>query len=121
MALCFRSSAAVSAKPATFQLLMQVVLRGLEQFASPYIDNVVFFSVTWEDHLQHIDTVLSRLSEYDLTVKLSKCSWVEFLGYVVGEGHLSIPLAWVRELQSYVRPRTVSQLRSFLGQTTNYS
>ncbi len=111
--------------PTTFQLLMQVVLRGLERFASPYIDDVVIFSVTWEDRLQHIDTVLSRLSEHDLTVKSSKCSWsctlFEFLGYVVGEGHLSIPLAQVRQLQSYVRPHTVSQLRSFLGLPNFYS
>ncbi len=44
--------------PATFQLLMQEVLRGLEHFSSPYIDDIIIFSVVWDDHLVHINSVL---------------------------------------------------------------
>ncbi len=61
--------------PATFQLLMQEVLRGLEEYSTPYIDDIVIFSTNWKDHLYHIDSVLARLSVHGLTVKVSKCRW----------------------------------------------
>ncbi len=107
--------------PATFQLLMQRVLRGLESFALPYIDDVVILSKS----LLHIDHVLSRLEEHGLTVKSSKCCWcfkqLEFFGFIVGNGHLGIPQARVHQLQDYICPSTVSQLRSFLGFANFYS
>ncbi len=111
--------------PATFQLLMQEVLRGLEHFSSPYIDDIIIFSVVWDDHLVHINSVLERLSLHGLSVKSCKCCWgyksFEFLGFIVGEGHLSIPQARVEQFRLYVKPKTVSQLRSFLGLANFYS
>ncbi len=53
--------------PATFQLLMQRVLRGLEEFALPYIDDIIIFSVSFPNHLGHITAVLSRLQQHGLT------------------------------------------------------
>ncbi len=47
--------------PAVFQLLMQTVLCDLESFSTPYIDDVVIFSDSWETHLVHLKTVLIRL------------------------------------------------------------
>ncbi len=111
--------------PATFQLLMQRVLRGLEEFALPYIDDIIIFSVSFPNHLGHITAVLSRLQQHGLTIKRSKCAWCfqsfEFLGFVVGEGKLSIPQARVESLRAYVKPKTISQLRSFLGLVNFYS
>ncbi len=111
--------------PATFQLLMQEVLRGLEHFSSPYIDDIIIFSVVWDDHLVHINSVLERLSLHGLSVKSCKCCWgyksFEFLGFIVGEGHLSIPQPRVEQFRLYVKPKTVSQLRSFLGLANFYS
>ena len=81
--------------PSTSQVMMQRCLLHLEAFSSPYIDDVIIFCQTWSDHLSHLFQLLFRLKLHGLTVKQSKCSWgcikFEFLGYVVGEGSLSIP------------------------------
>ncbi len=111
--------------PATFQLLMQEVLRGLEEYSSAYIDEIVIFSSNWKDHLYHIDSVLARLSVHGLTGKVSKCRWgyhsFEFLGFDISEGKLIIPQARVLQLQNFVRPKSIAQLRSFLGLANFYS
>jgi len=60
--------------PSTFQLLMQSVLRGREPFCLPYIDDIVIFSTSFDDHLDHILAVLAHLSQAGLTVKQEKCS-----------------------------------------------
>ena len=73
---------------------MDQLLGGLP-FASAYIDDVVVFSQTWEDHLNHLRTVLTRLTEAGLTVKLGKCSFarkdVLFLGHLVSQGRITAP------------------------------
>ncbi len=73
--------------PATFQLVMQKCLIDLESFSSPYIDDIIVFSITWAEHLKHIAAVLERLKVNGFTIKLNKCLWgcsaFEFLGYEV--------------------------------------
>ncbi len=62
---------------------------------------------------------------HGLTVKVSKCRWgyhsFEFLGFDIGEGKLSIPQARVLQLQNFVRPKLIAQLRSFIGLANFYS
>ena len=58
-------------------------------FAGAYIDDIAVFSQTWEEHLQHLWEVLTRLREANLTVKLKKCHFggdrVNYLGHIIGE------------------------------------
>jgi len=72
---------------ASFQLLMDQVLRGLEGFSAVYIDDVVIFSSTWEDHLTSICTVLDQLRQAGLTAKPRKCQFgmseCAYLGHIV--------------------------------------
>ncbi len=104
---------------------MQEVLRGLENCSSPYIDDVIIFSVSWSDHLSHIDLVIQRLVLHGLTVKSCKCQWgfssFEFLGFIVGEGRMSIPQARVEQFRQFPRPITIQHLRSFLGLANFYA
>ena len=83
--------------PASFQRAMENILSELYELSSPYIDDVVIYSHTWEDHLIHIDRVLKALTEHGLTIKPLKCVWaaqqIEYLGFVIGNGELSIPTA----------------------------
>jgi len=62
--------------------------RVLEEFALPYIDDGIIFSVSFQVHLTHMAAVLSILVQQRLTVKISKWSWCftsfEFLGHTVG-------------------------------------
>ena len=61
--------------PACFQELMQQVLADHSSFATAYMDDVVIFSSTWTDHLQHVDRVLQTLRSAGLTANPSKCKW----------------------------------------------
>ena len=110
--------------PACFQSLMQRVLAELTQFSTAYMDDVVIFSSTWEDHVSHIDKVLTALSEAGLTVNPSKCKWggvaVEFLGHYIGKGVMSVPEHRVTALAQYSRPKTKRGLRAFLGSVGFY-
>ena len=73
--------------PATFQRMMDEVIRGMNQFVSVYL---IVFSTTWEDHLAHLRVVLGRLLEVGLTTKPLKCqlgmSDCTYLGCIVGNG-----------------------------------
>ncbi len=108
--------------PVTF---LQQVLRGLESFTLAYIDNVIFFSMSFSDHLNHISAVLGRLTASNLKVKKSKCCWVyssfEFLGFIVGNGALSIEEAKIAHIKDYCLPKCKHDLRAFLGLITFYS
>ena len=75
--------------PATFQRLMDCVIRGLE-FAAAYLDDLIVFSESWEDHLIHICSVSERLRKAGLTAKAKKCEFgaseCVYLGHIVGSG-----------------------------------
>ena len=77
--------------PATFQCLINTVISGLEG-CSAYIDDVVIYSDTWEQHLEHVRSLMLRLVEAKLTVNLVKsefgCAHIVFLGHMVGQGQV---------------------------------
>ena len=60
--------------PATFQSLMDCDIWGLD-FAASYIDDLIVFSKSWNDHLDHIRAVLDRLRRAGLTAKAKKCNF----------------------------------------------
>ena len=61
--------------PATFQRMMDMLLTGLGEYSSAYIDDIIVFSGTWEEHLQHITVILQRLKKAGLTAKPGKCQY----------------------------------------------
>ena len=78
--------------PAVFQRMMNSTLADMSQFSSAHIDDVAVFSETWEEHLQHLEQVLSNLEKMRLTIKPSKCHLgakeVLFLGFRIGGGNI---------------------------------
>jgi len=105
--------------PATFQKLTSKVLDTCTEYATPYIDDIVIFSSSWEAHTKHIRQVLLRLREAGLTASPRKCKWgcemVEFLRHRIGRGIASILESRLKALREYVQPRTKRGLRTFLG------
>ena len=61
--------------PSTFQRLMDLVLSELLHCARAYIDYVVIFSATWDDHKQYLKAVLGGIREVGLMAKPTKCAW----------------------------------------------
>ena len=105
--------------PAVFQEMMQGLFRDCSTFCSPYMDDLVIFSSCWEDHVRHVRQVLDKLRSAGLTANPAKCHWggtrMEFLGYLVGEGAMSVPQHRVESLATYSKPCTKKGLRAFLG------
>jgi len=104
--------------PAVFQELMQNLLRDDAQYTTPYMDDVVVFSNSWGEHIQHIDQGLEKLKSAGLTANPDKCKWggrtVEFQGHQVGNGRMSLPSHRAEALADYTKP-TTRGLRAFLG------
>lgn len=105
--------------PYCFSALMDKVLRGLEGFALPYLDDVAVFSGSWSEHLTHLRAVLQRFREAGLTVKARKCQLgraeVTYLGHIVGQGHRRPSDVKVAAVNNFPQPRTKTDVRSFLG------
>ena len=75
--------------PPTFQRMMNHILKEyLDEFVIVYIDDILIYSKSWEEHMEHLQKVLTRLSEAKLMIKLKKCKFgeqnIEFLGHIVG-------------------------------------
>ncbi len=109
----------LKSSPARFCLMLSTVLKGCEDFCGMYIDDLLVFSDSWEDHVRHISELFTRFETAGLTVKLSKCFFgcaqIEYLGHVVGEGRVSPGDLKVKALLDAPPPRNKRQLRSFLG------
>ena len=78
--------------PATIQRMMDVLLKRIREYADAYLDDLVIFSHTWEEHCKHLRAVFSRLREAGLTAKPAKCQLgmqqCVYLGHVVGNGQV---------------------------------
>ncbi|CAM5129657.1 unnamed protein product [Natator depressus] len=105
--------------PATFQRLVDQLLRGMESFAVAYIDEICVFSQTWEAHMSQIRQVLDRLQGAGLTVKAEKCkvgmAEVSYLGHRVGSGCLKSEPAKVEGIRDWPAPHTKKQVQAFIG------
>ena len=105
--------------PATFQRLMDQVLTGLNTFAAAYLDDIIVYSSSWEDHVRHLGQVFERIRSAGLTINPSKCAIAktetEYLGYVIGNGIIKPQVQKVEVIRSCPLPQTKTQVRSFLG------
>jgi hypothetical protein len=106
--------------PAHFQAYMNEALAGLVDITCiVYLDDVLIFSDTEEEHERHVKEVLHRLREAKLFVKLSKCEWhtqrTEYLGYIITPEGISIDTDRVKTITEWPKPRTVRDIRIFIG------
>ncbi|CAI5669654.1 unnamed protein product [Oreochromis niloticus] len=109
--------------PATFQRLMQLVLGDVPR-CNVYLDDVVIYTDTWEEHVAILQSVFQRLAEATLTLNLAKCEFakatVMYLGKQVGFGQVRPVEAKVEAILSYPAPATRRELKRFLGMTGYY-
>ena len=84
-----RTPFGLSQAPAYFQLLSDKVLMGCSGFAMGYLDDIIIFSKTEEEHLQHLEEIFIRLRKFGLKMKCEKCSFfkkhIQYLGHLVSE------------------------------------
>ena len=106
--------------PAQFQAYINEALAGLVDVTCiVYLDDILIFSNTEDEHTAHVKEVLERLRNFKLYIKLSKCEWhtrsTEYLGYVVSPEGVSIDPERVKTIQDWPLPTTVRDIRVFVG------
>ncbi|GBG60072.1 hypothetical protein CBR_g403 [Chara braunii] len=112
--------------PATFQRAMNDIFRDiLEQYVLVYLDDILVYSRTLEEHLRHLRDVLDRLRRHGFYAKLSKCRFaqhkVDFLGHYVSDQGLHMHDAKITAIAEWSAPTSAKQLRNFLGLTSYFS
>ena len=111
--------------PATFQRALDIILSGFRwQSCLIYLDDVIVFSRSPDEHLRHFDEILTLLRRAGITLKLTKCSFfqpkVDYLGHVSTPGKLSVATESTKSFAHAQFPRNTMQLRSFLGAANVY-
>jgi hypothetical protein len=108
--------------PATFQCIMNQVLKPfLRQFVLVFLDDILIYSKSLEDHLQHLQQVLGTLRHHQLYLKASKCSFaqhsLEYLGHIISDQGVSTDQAKTQVMINWPVPTSFTDLRAFLGLT----
>lgn len=108
--------------PSVFQRLMNIVLTGcLGVYSYIYVDDVIIYSKTVEDHMRHLDDIFSRLRKVGLKIKAAKCQMfktsIKYLGFIVGQDGLRINPKKLEAITCFPRPTNVKAVQGFLGLT----
>ena len=106
--------------PAAFMDLMNRVFHEhLNLFVIVFIDDILIFSKSMEEHEGHLRIVFQILREKKLYARFKKCKFwlnqVVFLGHVISEEGISVDPSKVEVVVDWARPTNVSEVRSFLG------
>jgi hypothetical protein len=111
--------------PGTFQRLMNHILRDfLGKFVAVYLDDIIIYSNTFEQHLDHIQQVFEALRKANLKIKLKKCFFcypeIEFFGHIVGRNGLKSDPKKIEKVQNLPNPTNITELQSLLGLFSYY-
>ena len=117
---CVRMPFGLTNALATFQRLMESCLGDLHlQYCIIYLDDIIVFSKTPEEHIERLCSVFQKLDQAGLCLKPSKCEFfkkrVEYLGHIVSKNGIETNPKKIKAIVNWPRPQTVTQMRSFLG------
>lgn len=106
--------------PATFMRVMNDLFKPfLDNFVLVYLDDVIVYNKTWEEHMCHIKKVIDVLKKEKLYLKLSKCHFGKtsliYLGHIVSNGKLRTNPSKVEVIMKWLEPMNVTEVQSFLG------
>ena len=108
-----------NASTAFMDLMHRVFQPYLDWFVMVFVDDILIYSKSEEEHEDHLSIVLQALRDHQLYAKFNKCEFwlteVRFLGHVVSDLGVSMDLEKVEEVMGWERPKTFFKIRSFLG------
>ena len=117
----------LSAAPSVYQRLVQRALQMLPQswlYTMAYLDDLVVFSRSLEDHLRHLDLIISLQKQIGLKLNLTKCHVFEekviYLGHEISKEGIGMVQEYIQKILDWKLPETSKQLASFLGFTGYY-
>ena len=110
----------LSNSPANFQRLMDTVLRSLiGTECHVFMDDILCFSQSAEEHAQRLENILRRFKEANLQLHHGKCMFaqprVQYLGFVLSQDGISVSPDKVKAVREYPVPKCVKEVRAFLG------
>jgi hypothetical protein len=111
--------------PATFQRIMNEIFHTEENsFIIVYLDDILIFSETWKEHINHIRWTLDKLREDSLFAKMKKCEWgiqeVEYLRHIIKPGQVAMDPKKIQAVKEWPIPQTVKNVQAFLGLANFY-
>ena len=110
--------------PATFQQLIEDCMGDLHlKFCLLYLDDVIIFSKTYKEHLEHLAAVFEKLHDSGLKLSLSKCHFfkeIKYLGHVISSKGIAVDAGKISCVKDWPEPKTVIELQCFLGFTSFY-
>src|SRR5436190_15611599 len=111
--------------PTVFQGLMNNILQEcLDCFTSAFLNDIIIYSCTLEEHKQHITEVLEWLAKVELYLKRKKCKFhkteIEFLSVIISHGTICIDYMKVKVIMDWPIPTRVKEVQVFLSLTNFY-
>ena len=110
--------------PGVFTQLISQVLEGYEGFSTGYIDDILVFSSSLEEHMGHLNQIFQRLRQHGLKLKLRKCSFLQpetsYLGYRLTKDGIKPEDDKVKAIRELDPPTSKKQVRSFIGSCSYY-
>lgn len=111
--------------PSCFQRAINQALAGLiGRSAMVYMDDIVVFGSSWEEHLYNLEDILDRLIQSNLSLKLEKCSFfqeeIKYLGHIISSKGIRPQGEKLEALRNFPKPVVLKELQSFLGLANYY-
>ena len=110
--------------PAYFQQLISMVLQDCRDFVMAYLDDIIIFSQTPEEHLKHIEIIFQKLKVAGLKLKESKCDFfkseIHYLGHLISDKGIQPLPEKLDTIQNMPHPQTPKEIKQFLGLTGYY-
>ena len=122
---CVRMPFGLTNAPATFQRLMESCLGELHlRWCIIYLDDIIIFSKTPQEHIERVRGVFAKLDAAGLRLKPSKCEFfktkISYLGHIVSKAGIETDPKKIADILAWPEPKTVTDVRSFLGFTNYY-
>ena len=111
--------------PATFQRMTNQALHGLiEKYCFVYMDDIIIFGNTIEEHNRNLAIVLQRLKDVKLKLQADKCEFLkpelEYLRHIVTADGMKPNPRKLQAIRDFTQPKNATQIKSFLGLTGYY-
>jgi hypothetical protein len=105
-------------------MMNKVFMEFLDKFVMVFIDDILIYSKSNEEHEKHLRLIMEKLREHKLYAKFSKCEFwlkeVAFLGHIVSKEGIAVDPSKVTAVTKWEPPKNVGEIRSFLGLARYY-
>eukprot|EP01117_Protostelium_nocturnum_P013214 TRINITY_DN4915_c0_g1_i4.p1 TRINITY_DN4915_c0_g1~~TRINITY_DN4915_c0_g1_i4.p1 ORF type:complete len:1172 (+),score=124.10 TRINITY_DN4915_c0_g1_i4:812-4327(+) len=111
--------------PASFQRMMNHMINGISfEWAMVYLDDLIIYSKSWEEHLTHLEEIFTRMRKLKLRAKVSKCKFafheMKYLGHIVSKDGIRADPEKIKIMEEFVTPKNTQAVYRFVGIASYY-